>query len=40
MNYVEPIRDSNKVYEIANKLRKYSEGNYIMFILGSFLGVL
>ncbi|WP_096516456.1 site-specific integrase [Clostridium perfringens] len=34
MNYVEPIRDSNKVHEIANYLRKYSERNYIMFILG------
>lgn len=34
MNYVEPIRDSDKVHEIANYLRKYSERNYIMFILG------
>ncbi|HBI7033948.1 site-specific integrase [Clostridium perfringens] len=34
MNYVEPIRDSNKVHEIANYLRRYSERNYIMFILG------
>ena len=34
MNYVEPIRDSNKVRELANYLRKYSERNYIMFIIG------
>ena len=34
MNYVEPIRDSNKVQEIANYLKRYSKRNYIMFILG------
>lgn len=34
MNYVEPIRDSSKVQEIANYLRKYSERNYIMFLIG------
>lgn len=34
MNFVEPIRDSNKVRELANYLRKYSERNYIMFIIG------
>lgn len=34
MNYVEPIRDSIKVQEVANYLKKYSERNYIMFILG------
>lgn len=34
MNFVEPIRDSNKVRELANYLRKYSERNYIMFVIG------
>ena len=34
MNYVEPIRDGKKVEDISIYLRKYSERNYIMFILG------
>ena len=34
MNYVEPIRDSDKVRELANYLRNYSERNYIMFLIG------
>lgn len=39
MNFVEPIRDSNKVRELANYLRKYSERNYIMFIIGTNSGL-
>jgi len=34
MNYVDPIRDSKKVEDISIYLRKGSERNYIMFILG------
>ena len=34
MNYVEPIRDSDKIRELANYLRNYSERNYIMFLIG------
>ncbi len=34
MNYVEPIRDSEKIRELANYLRNYSERNYIMFLIG------
>ena len=34
MNYVEPIRDGKKVEDISIYLRKYSERNYMMFILG------
>lgn len=34
MNYVEPIRDTEKIRELANYLRNYSERNYIMFLIG------
>ena len=34
MNYVEPIRDSDKIRELTNYLRNYSERNYIMFLIG------
>lgn len=34
MNYVDPIRDGKKVEDISIYLRKGSERNYIMFILG------
>ncbi|MGL4569649.1 MAG: site-specific integrase [Clostridium sp.] len=39
MNYVEPIRDGTKVQEVGNYLRKYSERNYIMFIVGIYSGL-
>lgn len=34
MNYVDPIRDGKKVEDISIYLRKGSERNYIMFLLG------
>lgn len=39
MNYVEPIRNSNDVNALANKLREDSERNYIMFIIGIYSGL-
>lgn len=39
MNYVEPIRDGKKVEDISIYLRKQSERNYIMFILGIYSGL-
>lgn len=39
MNYVEPIRDEKKVEDISIYLRKQSERNYIMFILGIYSGL-
>ncbi|URZ07554.1 Tyrosine recombinase XerC [Clostridium felsineum] len=39
INYVEPIRDRSKVEDIAATLRKQSERNYIMFILGIYSGL-
>jgi integrase len=39
MNFVEPIRDGKKVEDISIYLRKKSERNYIMFILGIYSGL-
>ncbi len=39
MNYVEPIREPEKVEDISNYLRKYSERNYIMFQIGIYNGL-
>lgn len=39
MNYVEPIRDPDKVKDIAAYLKKYSPRNYIMFMLGIYTGL-
>lgn len=39
MNYVEPIREPEKVEDISNYLRKYSERNYIMFQIGIYSGL-
>lgn len=39
MNYVEPIRDASKVEDIAITLKKKSERNYIMFMLGIYSGL-
>jgi len=39
INVVEPIREREKVLDIANQLRKKSERNYIMFVLGIYSGL-
>lgn len=39
MNYVEPIRDFDDVCAIEKELRKRSERNYIMFIIGIYSGL-
>jgi len=39
VNYVEPIRDPKKVEDISIYLRRQSERNYIMFILGIYTGL-
>lgn len=38
MNFVQPIRDPYLVEDIANYLRKRSERNYILFLLGIYTG--
>lgn len=39
MNYVEPIRDPEKIREIADKLKKKNERDYIMFMFGIYTGL-
>lgn len=39
MNYVEPIRDINKVMDIENYLKKKDDKYYIMFELGIYTGL-
>lgn len=39
MNKVEPIRDKNKIKEIKNILKKKSERNYMLFVLGINTGL-
>ena len=39
MNTVEPIRDKEKVIDIAEYLRKDSERNYVMFLFGIYSGL-
>lgn len=39
MNFVEPIRDSNKVHDICNYLQPNNERNYIMFLTGIYTGL-
>lgn len=39
MNYVEPIRDSGMVNDIANYLKKDNLRNYIMYIIGINTGL-
>lgn len=39
INVVEPIRERETVLDIANQLRKHSERNYIMFLLGVYSGL-
>ncbi|MBC2576565.1 site-specific integrase [Peptostreptococcus canis] len=39
MNYVEPIRDNNKLEDIIKYLKNTNTRNYILFILGLFTGL-
>lgn len=39
MNYVEPIRDNNKLHEIMDYLKKNNERNYILLMLGVYTGL-
>lgn len=38
MNFVQPIRDPRLVEDIANYLKKKNDRDYIMFIIGIYLG--
>lgn len=38
MNFVQPIRDPRLVEDIANYLKKKNERDYIMFLLGIYMG--
>lgn len=39
MNYVEPIRDSEKIKNICEYLKKTNARNYIIFVLGIYSGL-
>ena len=39
MNTVEPIRDINLVWDIADYLKEKSERNYVMFLCGIYMGL-
>lgn len=39
MNYVEPIRDRDTLYEIMEYLKETNERNYILFMLGIYTGL-
>lgn len=39
MNTVEPIRDINLVWDIADYLKENSERNYVMFLCGIYTGL-
>lgn len=39
MNYVEPIRDNNKLEDILKYLKKNNFRNYILFCLGLYTGL-
>jgi len=39
MNKVEPVRDKNKIQEIKSILKKKSQRNYMMFVLGINTGL-
>lgn len=39
MNTVQPIRDINLVYDIADYLKQSSERNYVMFMFGIYSGL-
>lgn len=39
MKFVQPIRDTDKIQEIKEKLRKKSERNYMLFVIGINTGL-
>lgn len=39
MNTVEPIRDINKVWDIADYLKEQNERDYVMFLFGIYVGL-
>ncbi|WP_437131252.1 site-specific integrase [Peptostreptococcus russellii] len=39
VNYVEPIRDVDKIHNICSYLRDSNERNYILFMLGIYTGL-
>ncbi len=39
MNFVEPIRDTQKVRDIQEYLKRTNERNYILFITGVYTGL-
>lgn len=39
MNFVEPIRDPEKIKDICDYLKKYNPRNHIMFMLGIYSGL-
>ena len=39
MNYVEPIRDNNKLEDILKYLKKTNKRNYMLFCLGLYTGL-
>ena len=39
MNFVEPIRDAQKVNDIQEYLKRTDERNYILFITGVYTGL-
>lgn len=39
MNYVEPIRDKNKLEDILKHLKKTNNRNYILFCIGIYTGL-
>lgn len=39
VNFVEPIRDNNKIQDILGYLKRTNERNYIMFMLGLYTGL-
>ena len=39
LNFVQPIRDPDKIQEIKDILKKHNERNYILFVLGINIGL-
>jgi hypothetical protein len=40
MKFVQPIRDTEKIYQIKNILKKQSYRNYFLFVLGINQGII
>ena len=38
MNSVEPIREQSAIDDIAEKLKEYSQRDYVLFYMGIYLG--